>query len=620
MSGLSNTPVDSESRKRRATAEWCRLGFFAIAIAVVLVGCQDMVSDPEPPARGDVHVITEEDLESDVTSVGDASVSFAEPTDYSEGDVLVAGITMATPDGMLRKVTSVSADGKTVGTAPATIEDAITEGTLTIQGRLSPADLTEQSRAAIEAAGMSLTASRAAATEDCDPTNEDDNIGCGEFSFDLRIPETTFVQGSSALKLSGSVKFSLEYYLTARYSFGLKDVEFYVKPSASTTLNVDQVLSVRGLTGTDLRASVKIPGVLPMYFTPVPVVVAGVPVVFTPVVELYIGLDTVVALSADVTSTASLKVGAECDSSCGKVGNWRPIVDPTFDFKVEELTIGGTIRAYVAPRFSFNLYDVAGPWVELQAYAAASAAGGVVAGEPVTTAGLYAGVDAAVGAHVKVPILGGTLVDLNFGDFGDDDDNNRIEVFGPVLWASGGSSVEGTWEWRGTAPDGGPSGRGYWTIAGDTVTLVDSCVWRGSAEYMFSVPCPWAVETTFDATIDETTLTLAGVRSITSYARTKHGELCTIRVTDGELVPPQIQSNSLPMTLQHEADDDRLKVKNARGEGFDLYRVDEVPAVLPSGYVRPDLDSCPTGGGTGSGPPANPVSLTTSASAGAISR
>ena len=142
-------------------------------------------------------------------------------------------------------------------------------------------------------------------------------------------------------------------------------------------------------------------------------------------------------MAVDVSGQGSLKVGAECKAECGKPGSWRPVLAPDYGFDVHEARVDGSVRVYAAPRFSFNIYDATGPWVELQAYLAATAGAGVVAGERVAYAGLYGGIDATLGAHVRVPILSTTLLDLQLGDF-DDDDNDWIEVFGPsLLWKSG---------------------------------------------------------------------------------------------------------------------------------------------------------------------------------------
>lgn len=59
------------------------------------------------------------------------------------GDILVAGVTEATPVGLLRKVESVSTAGgqTTLSTLQATLEEAIFEGSFSVRQQLSPSDL-----------------------------------------------------------------------------------------------------------------------------------------------------------------------------------------------------------------------------------------------------------------------------------------------------------------------------------------------------------------------------------------------------------------------------------------------------------------------------------------------
>ena len=59
------------------------------------------------------------------------------------GDILVVGVTNATPVGFLGRIESVSAAGGqvTLRTVPATLEEAVGEGSLAVRRRLTPGDL-----------------------------------------------------------------------------------------------------------------------------------------------------------------------------------------------------------------------------------------------------------------------------------------------------------------------------------------------------------------------------------------------------------------------------------------------------------------------------------------------
>jgi len=63
--------------------------------------------------------------------------------EVAPGDVIAGGVSAEAPYGFLRAVTSITTQGDQVivETQPATIEDAIQQGTLTLSRQLTPADL-----------------------------------------------------------------------------------------------------------------------------------------------------------------------------------------------------------------------------------------------------------------------------------------------------------------------------------------------------------------------------------------------------------------------------------------------------------------------------------------------
>ena len=74
--------------------------------------------------------------DGELASVADDSVTFAAPVGYEVGDVLAIGTTEVTPVGFLRKIAAVSADGRTIRTESATLEDAIESGDLIVDATL----------------------------------------------------------------------------------------------------------------------------------------------------------------------------------------------------------------------------------------------------------------------------------------------------------------------------------------------------------------------------------------------------------------------------------------------------------------------------------------------------
>ena len=169
-------------------------------------GLRSVIAADSGPAKvtvsDDVSVIED----SDIATVNENSVAFAQPVSYSAGDVIVAGVTEHTPAGMLRKVTAVSADGRTISTEPATLEDVVQDGTLVVSGELRESDLTEASRKAVADAGIILNSGRGLQP-----------AASGGFAFGYDIPNVEFSQGSHSLQIDGSIRFSLDYDLQVDY-------------------------------------------------------------------------------------------------------------------------------------------------------------------------------------------------------------------------------------------------------------------------------------------------------------------------------------------------------------------------------------------------------------------
>ena len=103
---------------------------------------------------GDVVIPTTTKVLDDLTmqnlssvTEGGSRLSFSGTTaqlgSISPGDVVIAGVHNDTPQGLLRKVASVSTEGDQVViyTIPATLEDAIQDGTIEINRTLSPSDV-----------------------------------------------------------------------------------------------------------------------------------------------------------------------------------------------------------------------------------------------------------------------------------------------------------------------------------------------------------------------------------------------------------------------------------------------------------------------------------------------
>ena len=353
----------------RKSSSWKRSVTGAAVVAVlaavlVLSGCEEApVTPPEPPEPPPTGVTIGDDvdvIEDDgaISAVTEDAVSFAQPVSYAPGHVVVSGVTAQTPNGLLRKVTAVSADGHTVTTAPATLEDVIESGTVDMSGALKPSDLTAESRAMLADMGIVEAPLQIAS----DGT---------AFDFNWNIPNLTLTPpGDTGLSVTvnGSLSLSLSYHVGGHY-----DNE--IMQSARFTLTPTERVNLRARLNVPLgdAASVVFPDVKVKLFNPALkfgtiVFAAGpVPVVVQPQFNVIIGVSTTGKLTVDVVQDGHATFGIECNrratreptpwekvarlvwgspleyvidelAPCGSRASWHPILVFTrFNFRADEV-------------------------------------------------------------------------------------------------------------------------------------------------------------------------------------------------------------------------------------------------------------------------------------------
>jgi len=302
-------------------------------------------------------------------------------------DVIVSGVTEATPYGLLRKITNITIDGSqiTVETTQATLEEVIKEGLLQINKPLTAADimffvplkegvtLQEVIPGPVQAEGCLLP------------------ISLSQVFYDFDGDENTT---GDQIKLNGTA------CLDPTFNFGL-DIGWSGLNYLLFSVGISEYINLELDAQYSLSYTEKFP-VATIYFTPLEV---G-PVVFLPVLTVNVGIDGGLSagITTSVTQYAGLKVGLSYSD-----GDWSPITDFTFRFEysLPTLHVGAHVKVYAEPKFDLLLYAVAGPYVRLQGYLDLQMD---PLGDPWLS--LYGGIESAVG--VEVEVLGKTLAKYEF--------------------------------------------------------------------------------------------------------------------------------------------------------------------------------------------------------------
>ena len=318
---------------------------------------------------------------------GDSSLA----GNLSSGDVLMFTITSKSPNGMLRKVTSLSSSGGdvVVETEQATMEEAFKELDLTAR---RPLHYEEMQNYETNLSGLSVKRSPL--------TIEGGTEGSYEINFDGTVLYD--LDGNSGttqdqIVANGSISFSLSINFDVL-------IEWFKLKRVKVGSEIQQTGELEVFTSTPVLDFDKQVVVASLYFAPF----ALGPVVITPEIDLIMGANGKlnVNVSASLTEQIDVTAGAVYEN-----GSWYPYSNYYSDwiFTPPQLTASASLKAYLGPRFNLMIYGVAGPYCQVNAFLQLDAD---ISKNPWWE--LYGGIEALVG--VRGEILGYDLLEYESGD------------------------------------------------------------------------------------------------------------------------------------------------------------------------------------------------------------
>lgn len=346
-----------------------------------------------PPADDDVVIIPETTTVVD-QSTRDSLIDFTEDGTLhfvgttqqlqalAAGDVVVSEPSSAAPYGFLRRVVTIrqEADGIVVETVPATLDEAIDQGEFEIDELLTEADLVS---AQVYLEGVSLHSEPNLGTLQAD---ED------KYAFSLAFDRAIVAD----VKLSGKFQFDPPVKVRAKIRMVKRPRrEFEVALGFRQKVELD----FQAFNAPRIKREVK---VADLSFGTKVFFVGPVPVVYTPKIELVIGVegDLRARTKVAVVQTSSPQIGAKYTSDDG----WTNLsgVGLNFDFKEPEIDGFGTkAKGFVGPKAILLFYGVAG----VGAFGRAFAELDIKLGRDPHWL-LMAGLTADLGVEVKLPIIG----------------------------------------------------------------------------------------------------------------------------------------------------------------------------------------------------------------------
>jgi hypothetical protein len=264
------------------------------------------------------------------------------------GDIVVS----SAGEGLLRKVKSISTVGNSiqVQTDQATLTDAIQKGLIDFK---QPLNVSQIKSIKYYYGGVKLN------------TGNIDNLKQGTQSWTLNTvlydndgnPSTTFDQ----IKLVGT--FNCDWQLDGRIEIGLFDGLKEVKFGFESSENLDLQL-IAGLQYS-FEKKYKLATV---YFTPFVVQVGVVPVVFTPQLDIYTGIEGYA--NGSVTSSISQNLSFNTGIQYLKNQGWSPFttINKNITYQPPMLNVNAGASAYIKPELTVKIYSVAGPYANLKLY------------------------------------------------------------------------------------------------------------------------------------------------------------------------------------------------------------------------------------------------------------
>jgi len=255
------------------------------------------------------------------------------------------------PDGTLRKIIGIETNSQNklvFHTERAYITDIIEQGTIKLDVALDYDDIRETSWY-IGSGKMSRP-------------NNPKGSGFG-FSFDKIFKDQN---GQVRLIGDGTIKPDFKLVIDIE-KFKLSNFVVSNQTTQTATIQVDATGNVEFNPKVQLLiAQIK--------FNPIIKYISGLPVVFTPILSVYIGVDGKIA--TDMT----LSVKQNTTSQRGiafQNGQWftfNDLMHADFDFTIPTVSGPLQMRVFAAPQLAIKLYGIVGPYIEADSYISAQAA------------------------------------------------------------------------------------------------------------------------------------------------------------------------------------------------------------------------------------------------------
>jgi Fibronectin type III domain len=256
--------------------------------------------------------------------------------DLAPGNVIVAGVSDSTPQGLLRTVVEVSTEGRTttVRTSEAALDQALTVGAIGMEGSLA-ADQVQ--RFVPARSGVTLAGPRLGRAVSADLT----------FTIDVEPTKNVHVKGTE--KITGTVDFGLSVGCCV-----------HTKSHFLATAAAESKLELSSEVKAPITRSLRLGTV---YLRPIVFEVASVPVVIVPLLDLTLEASGEVSVGVVTSASQTTTFGVDLTTKDAAV-TARPIFSRSTAFTPPTVFGAADLKAGPRMRLSLLLYGVTGPYLQ----------------------------------------------------------------------------------------------------------------------------------------------------------------------------------------------------------------------------------------------------------------
>ncbi|HKK42765.1 MAG TPA: hypothetical protein VJ963_10180, partial [Bacteroidales bacterium] len=257
------------------------------------------------------------------------------------GDIIVS----SAGEGLLRKVKSVSTTNNEikVQTEPVSLTEVVQQGSIEFE---KPLSMTQVSSIDYYYKGVKISSENIKGNTQ---TQFDWNINTVLYDDDSN-PQTT----NDQIKLVG--KFSCDWKLKAKIIIGLKEglKEVNFGFESGEDLNLQLIAGMQYKFEKEAKLAT-------IRFTPITVFVGVVPVVFTPQLNIYAGIDG--SAKASITTGINQSMSFNAGISYFKDQGWSPYktFEKDINFQPPQINMNASAGIYLKPEILLKIYSIAGP-------------------------------------------------------------------------------------------------------------------------------------------------------------------------------------------------------------------------------------------------------------------